>query len=146
MCTRIDFLSRYSVCEHETSYKLYYIIFTNFSMKHLYARATHETSLCKGYINVCRTKYIATCTPRFSTSTKTILEKVLIRKFSRGFYFRETLFRENKTSRNCEISLPFTNVGKSCLSHTRLLNVANIYFKRYLFAKRKFSRDLLNLQ
>ena len=71
---------------------------------------------------------------------------LLIRKFSRGFYFRETSHKRSfaniKPSRNRENSLSFTDVGKSCQSH-------NFYHGKYvltLFAKIKFSRKFLNLQ
>ena len=37
-------------------------------------------------------------------------------KFFARVYFRETLLRENKSSRNGEIFLSFTDIGKSCPS------------------------------
>ena len=45
---------------------------------------------------------------------------LLIRKFSQGFYFRETWhiqsFVKIKSSRNVEITLSFSDLGRSCPS------------------------------
>ena len=46
---------------------------------------------------------------------------LIIRKFSRGFYFCESShmrsFTKIKPMRNGDITLPFTNVGESCSNH-----------------------------
>ena len=63
-------------------------------------------------------------------------------KFSRGFYFPKTShigsFMKIKSSRNGEITLSFTDVGKSCPSHDVLLPQICLLM---LFAKIKFLKN-----
>ena len=71
---------------------------------------------------------------------------LLIRKFSRGYHFRESShakFRENKSSRTGEIIRSFTDEGKSC--HCREFLASQICLLT-LFAKIKVSRAFPNLQ
>ena len=69
-----------------------------------------------------------------------------IRKFSRGVYFRETSHRRSfvkiKSSRNGEITLSFTDIGKLCYSCIFTSQICLIT----LFAKEKFSQKFPDLQ
>ena len=47
--------------------------------------------------------------------------------FREGFYLLSK-FREIKPSQKGEITLSFTNVGKSCHLKSRILNVAKMFF------------------
>ena len=60
--------------------------------------------------------------------------------FSRNFAYAK--FRENKTSRNAEITLSFTDIGKSCHSRDFLASQMCIYTQ---FANIKFSRKFPDL-
>ena len=52
-------------------------------------------------------------------------------------------FAKIKPSRNSEITMLFTDVGKSCSSHNLLTKQTSLLT---LFAKIKFSQNVLNLQ
>ena len=68
-------------------------------------------------------------------------------KFSQEFYFRETSYMGSfvkiKPSPNCNITLSFTDVGKSC--HSRKFLTSQICLLT-LFAKIKFLTKFPNLQ
>ena len=61
--------------------------------------------------------------------------------FSRNFAYAK--FREDKPSRNGEITLSFTDIGKSCPSGEFLTSQICLFAR---FAKIKFSRKFANLQ
>ena len=92
-------------------------------------------------------RFVGNPEDRFCRVDAQVRVVLLIRKFSRGFYFRETSHMRSfaiiKPSRNDEITQSFTDIGKTCLS--RELLTSQICLKP-LFAKIKFSRQFPNLQ
>ena len=64
--------------------------------------------------------YIAKQLPdKFLTSETTVFQHLHSKfgNFREGFVFADAKFRENKPSRNVEITLSFTNVCKSCSNY-----------------------------
>ena len=74
----------------------------------------------------------------FYTVNPEIFARVL---FSRNFAYAK--FRENKPSRNDEITLSLIDIGKSCLSREFFTSLICLLM---LFAKIKFSRKFPDLQ